>query len=147
MPKNYFSPKFGRFGVMSVVVSQAAGSSPMTANSSESILIPTPPGKFVVLGATAVCTTIAIDADGTALAYITKRVASDDSDVVLTAGLDLEAMTVLERTEFVVNKQPGSASNIFLAGDVLKMELVSNSASIDTEPVNLVITVELGYLE
>lgn len=147
MPKNYFSPKFGRFGVMPIVVSVDTGSNPYTANNSVDVFLPTPSGKFAVLGGAAFCSTIPADPDGTLLVYVTKRRASDNADVVITDGLDLESLTANERGEFVLAKQPGSASNIFLSGDVLKLELVSNSAAIGTQPVGLIVTVELGYLE
>ena len=149
MPQKYFSPKVGRFGIMSVVASRHAGANPLTANVTTSIYIPTPPGKFILLGAAIVQSTLVIDADGTVLAQITKRKASDDADVVLTAQVDMETTVAvaLERQEFALLTSLGTADNIFLTGDIVKLEVVNNSAAIDTQPIDLMVSVELGYLE
>ena len=147
MPKNYFSPKAGRFGVMPVVVSLHAGTNPLTVNVTTSIHLPTPSGKFVLLGGSIYVSTLAADSDGTILAQITRRKADGDADVVLTEQINMETMTLLERSEFVLTKPPGSSDNIFLSGDTIKLEVVNNSAAINTQPVNLLIAFELGYLE
>ncbi len=147
MPQKYFAPKVGRFGIMPVLAQRHAGANPLTANTTTDIYIPTPPGKFVLLGAAVVQSTLVADADGTVLAQITKRAASGDADTVLTAQVDLEAATVLERQEFSLLTTLATAANIFLTGDIVKLEVVNNSAAIDTQPVDLMIAVELGFLE
>ena len=147
MPKNYFSPKSGRFGVMPVVVSLHAGSNPLTANTTTSSHLDTPYGKFVLLGGTIYVSTLAADSDGTILAQITRRVAVGNGDKVLTAQIDMETMTLLERSAFVLTDPPGASDNIFLPGDTIKLEVVNDSASINTQPANLLISFELGYLE
>lgn len=147
MADRSFRPKVGRFGIMPVVASVAPGASPFTANTTTTLQIPTPPGKLTVLRAVAYATVVPADADGTLVATLVKRRASDNTDVTLTSTLDLEALTASEKSAFTFSTSITEADRILLEADILEVDVVSNSAAIDTQPTNFHVVVEFGYKE
>lgn len=100
-----FRPLPGRFGTMVVVLTKAVGT--ITANVTTTFNVGAPvgdsrrPAKSKLLGVTVSTITVPVDADGTILASVIKRRASDDTDVALSsATLDLEALTAEEQSDF-----------------------------------------------
>lgn len=91
--------------------------------------------------------TLVADADGTVLATLKKYDASADASVTLSAALDLEAMTASEGSPFVLTSTLTDAQLQMDDGDVLYVDVVNNSAAINTQPVNLRFVAELWVLE
>ena len=142
-----FRPKTGRFGIMPVTVSAPLGT--LTANNTTTIVIPTPPGKLYIGRVCVHQKTLVADADGTVLATLIKRRASDDQDVSLTTAVSLEVdvQVAAERGNLSFLSTLGDKDRILISGDTLEFDVVNNSAAIDTQPVGAFVVVELFYLE
>jgi hypothetical protein len=132
---------------MPVLVTFHFGSSPYTANSTVTVSIPSPAGKCFPLRAYVSQKTIAADPDGTVVFKLVKRQASDDADVILTTAHNLEDDTAYEKAALTFVTTLTDAQRIFLAADTLEADLISNSAAITTEPVDLQVVVEFAVLE
>lgn len=146
MPRTRFSPKLGhRFGSHPAFVSAAAGT--VTANTTTTHFLPPIHRKAYLFRASAVCQTVPADADGTLLATLKKWDASADAAVTLSSALDLEALTAKESSAFTLSTSLTEAQRRIDEGDSLYVEVVSNSAAIDTAAVNLKFTVEVGVIE
>lgn len=141
-----FRPKSGRFGIMPVVTTKEFGANPFTANSTVTVAIPAPAGKSFPLRAYVSSTTVGSDADGTLTVQLRRRKASDDSDVALTEAYNIEGLTTKERYEMAFAAVSDN-NRIFLAADIAEVDLVSNSAAIDTQPTELTMVVEWAVLE
>lgn len=152
MPYNFFRPKSGRFGVHPAVIQFQFPATPFTVNTTVTYQIPTPPGRLSYLRAAMQCTTVGADADGTMVARIFRRQASDDVRTQLNADFNVEGLVTRERKQLVIAtglkdaqrvvKDPGTGS-----GDTIEVDLVSNSAAIETQPTNLMISIEMAYEE
>lgn len=133
------SRQLGDKELMLVTLARHAGASPLTANTTTTINIPTPAVAGAVLISAAVsASTVAADADGTILATLVKRTASDDGDDTISSSADLEALTAKEKTEFTLSN--ALEHRTFAIADTLELDVVNNSAAIDTQPVDLVVT-------
>jgi hypothetical protein len=142
-----FRPRAGRFGLNPVVTSQKLAANPVTASSTQTHRIPSPPGnRYYPVRATLHCDTVGVSAGGTILAYLIRRRASDDADVTLTAALDAEALTTKEKTAFVFDTAITDAQRLFLLADTLELDFVSNAA-VGTQPTDVVVEVEWATLE
>jgi hypothetical protein len=92
------------------------------------------------------CFTVASDTDGTLLATLKKWDASADAAVTLSSALDLEALTAKECTDFTILSTLTDDQRTLDVGDALYVEIVSNSAAINTQPVGLTFVPELFVL-
>lgn len=149
----HWKPKTGRFGVMPQLIVKEFPTTPFTANTTVVYGVGCPPGKAIYLGATIHCTTVGADADGTMLVKIFRRRASDDSRTQLNTDFNVEGLTTLERQRIAISSTVTEAQRIVndpgtgTAGDIFEVDLVSNSAAIDTQPTKLILTLEVALLE
>jgi hypothetical protein len=156
MSYNIFAPKPGRFGVQPVFVKTGpiggsnliGGATPLTANASTIFRLGGFAGRrvaFARLGATVV--TVPADADGAITAIAQKYNAVTDATVTLSTVLNLE--TLVTREEGFANPLSSltPAQAVFNPGDALEIVVSNDSAAIDTQPGNLIFTVELLVLE
>ena len=121
------------------------GAAPITANTTTTLRIG-PVGRkarFLRLGASA--QTLVSDTDGTVLARVRKR--NNGGGTTVSNDLDLEALTANQAS------YAGPLTNVlesvlrFAASDVVEIDIVNNSAAINTQPVALCFTVEFAVLE
>jgi hypothetical protein len=148
MPDNIFRAKPGRFGTQIVEASFSHASTlTLTANSSNLVYVPTPPSYCRLAKLSLLFGTKAADADGTivATAY---RYAAGSSDATLTSALDTEAtLTAKVPSSFTISgtetqRRFNKTGNV----NTLVVDLRSNSASIDTQPVDVFIVAEFEIL-
>lgn len=145
---SYFAPKPGRFGVMPAYVFTAVTGT-LTANATNTLVIHTPYRKckvrrfFVNSG-----TVLLADADGTFVATVKKRIGAGTA-VSLSAATDLETLLAAVQTNYPINvvSTATQAERQIPEGNVLYVEVVNNSAAIDTQPVGLSFGVELDIEE
>lgn len=150
-----FKPRAGRYGVMTMSVGIAGvgganflgGASPLTANATTTFYLNPPNGKGVVYSFAAAAVTVPVDADGTILARLRKYDASADAFVTVSEDINLEALVTKERTEVMYLATATEAALILDTGDLLAVDVVSNSAAIDTQPANLSFTAQYLMLE
>lgn len=141
----------GRFGTHPVHVilgpvggsDNIGGASPLTANNTTRISIPTPPGKFVFSRASMHATTAAADADGAVTAVVSKYDASADAEVTVSGSFNVEGLTTKERAEVGPSTSATDAQLLLDEGDTLSVIFTSDSAAIDTQPAALFVVVEL----
>lgn len=141
---NAFRPKPGQFGTAVVLVDSGqigganyqGGASPLTANSTTTFRLATPPFKCRFLSIAVSVVTVPVDADGTILAVANKW---NGGAVAQTGNIDLEGLTT---RQLLVTKGTGSETNRIFNGttDVLEVVVTNNSAAIDTQPAGLVFT-------
>ncbi len=143
-----FAPPPGRYGTMishsfSGII--GTGGLVLTANATTAFRIPTPFAKcwleklFVSAGG------LGVDADGTILATINKRDNLNAANVPLTAAFSFESDFLLLANK--VYQIPllatlTDAQRIFQAGDQLYVDIVNNSAAIDTQPTHTAVGAE-----
>jgi hypothetical protein len=75
-----------------------------------------------------------VDADGTILATLKKWDKSAGAAVTLSAALDLEALVAKQVTDFTLLSTLTDDQRTLDVGDTLYVEIVNNSAAIDTQP-------------
>jgi hypothetical protein len=92
------------------------------------------------------CFVIPVDNDGTLLATLKKWDKSAGAAVVLSAALDLEALVAKQTTDFAMLSTLNDDQRTIDVGDTLYIEIVSNSAAIDTQPTGFVVYPELFLL-
>lgn len=92
------------------------------------------------------CFTVPVDADGTILATLKKWDKSAGAAVTLSSALDLEALVAKETTCFALLSTLTDDQRTLDIGDSLYVEIVNNSAAIDTQPVGLNFIPELFIL-
>ena len=136
-----FKPKPGRFGIHPVFAQAAL--SALTANATVTNYIPTPKRKCYIERITYHASTMAADADGTVLATVTKWDDSAQAAVALTASTSLEGLTAKKATEIALLSTLTDAQLTLDEGDTLYIEMVNNSAAIDTNHANACLAVEL----
>lgn len=92
--------------------------------------------------------TVPADADGTFLVTIKKRDASAAANVTLSAGtFNLESLTAGAASLIPLTATLTAAELTFEEGDTLYIEIVNNSAAIDTQPADLVFVPEFFALQ
>jgi hypothetical protein len=140
-----YRPKItGRGGAQIVSIPVALGT--ITANDTTTYSVPTPRGRFYVLGASYQCAVKPIDADGTFVATLAKYRAATNDATTISAELDLEADTVAnESVALTVNG--GDVNRTIRVGDTLQFVVVNNSAGIGTQHAGAFLVVELARLD
>lgn len=145
---NNFNPRPGNFGIIPAWLpsdliggtANIGSTTPMTANATVVYPIgcPARPSYFNG-GNVMIQTTLPIDADGTCLAYLAKYDVSAAAYVVLTGSVDLETATsvLLQPQYFVPATGLTEAQAFFDDQDWVALQLVSNSAAIDTQLAGL----------
>lgn len=149
---NIFAPLPGRFGVLPMYIRSGqigganflGGASPLTANTTTIFRLGGMAGRKCVvsrLGATTV--TVPNDADGTIIAKLVKYDASADAAVDVSENLNLEALVTREES-FANKLSTATDAQLMLdVGDALEVHVVSNTATIDTQPAGLVFVAEV----
>lgn len=146
---NYRREKPGAFGTAYVTTASGqigganylGGAAPLTVNSTTTFVMPTPPVKARLKSLAAVTVTVPVDADGTILAKACKYNAATDAQVIIGATLDLEALVTREITVVGALSTATDAQRIFNGtSDSLEINVINNSAAIDTQPAGLIFT-------
>jgi hypothetical protein len=141
-----FIPRPGHFGEHPVVLSGRMDGS-LTANNTTTFSIGGINRRAFVERLSFSQRTIAADADGTLLLTVKKRDASADSAVSLNTAVSIEGHTALESVAITLLSTLSDAQRTLDEGDTLYVEVVSNSAAIDTQPADLIVTAVLGILQ
>jgi hypothetical protein len=123
------------------------GASPLTVNSTTTFRLGALPVRcrFIKLGASQV--TVVSDADGTVLARAMRYSAAGDAAAAISADIDLEAGTTREQQTAGQISTATEAGVTFEAGDTCEINVVNNSAAIDTQPAGLVFAALFEVLE
>lgn len=148
--------KPGKFGTQYITMQtgQIGGSNmlgsttPLTANTTTTFRLGGPPVKCRLVKLSASCVTVGADADGTILARAMKYASVGDAASAVSADIDLEALVTREITAVGPLSTASDATRLFNGtGDTLEINVVSNSAAIDTQPAGLVFTALFEVLE
>jgi hypothetical protein len=137
--------KAGRFGTHPVFVHW--GNDTITANTTTRQMCGAAPTRAAIVKVVACAYTVPVDSDGTILATLKKWDKSAAADVTLSSALDLEALTAKEGTSFTISSTLTDDQRTLDTGDTLRVEIVNNSAAIDTAPVGLRFVAELLVVE
>ena len=154
MPDYSWRPRPSRFGTMPVYTQSGiigTGGLVHTANVTNTFRIPTPVTRAALLKLAVSAGGIGADADGTILATINKRDNVAAQNVALTAATSLEVDFITTANKVyqipLLTTQAVEDARIFQVGDQLYVDIVSNSAAIDTQPTHTAIVAEWGLLE
>ncbi len=147
MDKRYAPPP-GRHGTMLVETFSGiigTGGLALTVNATTTFRIPTPISKVWLEKLCVSAGGLAVDADGTILGTINKRDNVAGANVPLTAAFSFESDFLLLANK--VYQIPllatlTDAQRIFQAGDQLYVDIVNNSAAIDTQPTHTAVGAE-----
>jgi hypothetical protein len=155
MPINYPRQKPGAFGRQLIALQVGpigpadylGGAAPLTVNDTTIFRGGAVPVRcrFLKLGASQ--TTVVADADGTVLARAMKYDAGDDAATAVSSDIDLEAGTAREQQTAGQLSTATEATLTFDAGDTLEINVVNNSAAINTQPAGLVFVALFEVLE
>lgn len=144
-----FRPRAGRLGTHPFYLQggrdQAA--TPFAVNGTTTVILGGPCFKGVISKVGHVAGTLPADADGTFVATLKKR--NGATVTTLSAALDLEStMTANVQSYFTLLTTLTDAQKTVdgEAGDILYVEIVNNSAAVDTQPVGYRVTAELHAL-
>lgn len=153
---NFFAPKPGRYGTRPAFLTLSSlgganfigGATLLTANATTTFKVPSPYRRCRFVRASVVAGTIAIDADGTVLATV-KKLTAPSTLVALTDALSWEAAGLTADTvaQFVTISTVTDTQRTLSAGESFVVEVVSNSAAIDTQPANVNIVIEVEVLD
>lgn len=92
------------------------------------------------------CVTVPADADGTYLLNVVKYDASAATTVTIVSGFDMEALVAGKTENATIVTSLTDQQRMMDYGDFLYLELVSNSAAIDTQMVGGQVGVLLKYI-
>ena len=153
--QNHFRRLPGRFGTQLVVLQTGqigaanylGGASPVTANTTTTFYLGPVPCKCVFSRLAASAVTVPVDADGTIIATAFKYSAAANAQVQVSAALNLEALVTREGTIVKQYTSATEAGLTLLEGDAVEVNVVNNSAAIDTQPAGLVFVAELYRIE
>lgn len=156
MPYNHKREKPGRFGtaIAFLAVGPIGGTgnigstTPLTVNDTTTFKFPNPYRKCRFVRASMIAGTIAVDADGTVLATV-KKLTAPSTKASLTDALSMEAagLTADTNAVFVNAAAATEAQRTLLDGESFIVDVVNNSAAIDTQPAAVFITIEVEVLE
>lgn len=148
MDTRYAPVRGGRFNVQLVGVG-ASNVGNLTANATTTFFIAVPAGKYYISKLSLVCNTVGADADGTILGTFKKYDGVANSGVALNTATDLETLVTKETRDVTVLASLTPAQRILNTanGDSLYVEVVNNSAAINTQPTNLCFAAELMALK
>lgn len=119
----------------------------LTANATNTLHLGGTNSRSWIAGVCTSCLTVPADADGTIVATLKKWDVSAGAAVVLSSALDLEALVAKTATPFTILATLTDDQRTLDTGDTLYVEIVNNSAAIDTQPVGLVVHPELFVLK
>lgn len=116
----------------------------ITANTTTHVHVPKPARRAYLVGLTAHCSTVGVDADGTILATAKRYDFSATADVTCSSAKDIEAMVAFKAELFSLL---GGTTQLFAKEDLLRVAFVNNSAAIDTQPANGYLVAEWALLD
>lgn len=153
--QNHLRPLPGRFGTQTIVLScgpigpanYLGGAAPLTANATTTFRLGPVPCKCVFSKLAVSATTVPADADGTIVATAFKYSAASNAQVQVSPAVDLEALITREGTIVRQYTAATEAALTVLEGDTIEVNVVNNSAAIDTQPAGLVFNAELYRIE
>lgn len=148
-----FAPRPGRYGVMlDVKVSTVIGTGglALTANTTTTYRVSTPVRRSWIESISILNGTVGLDSDGTILATVFHRDNVGSSNIALTAATSLEVDFLAANNK--VFSVPllttlTDAQRICQPGDTVYVDVVNNSAAIDTQPIQNLVQVEFCILE
>lgn len=140
-----FIPRPGHFGEHPVVLSKDVGT--LTANQTNTRSMGGVNRRAFVERLSVSARTVPVDNDGTLLATVKKRDASAGANVTLTAAFNLETLVANASSAIALLSTLTDDQLTLDQGDTLFVEIVNNSAAIDTQPADLVFTAVLGVLQ
>lgn len=153
---NYRKPKSGSFGTEVAFLTvgpiggadRIGGVAPLTVNDTTTFKVPAPYRRYRFRKASCIAGTIAVDADGTVLATV-KKLTAPSTKASLTDALSFEAAGLTADTvaPFVNLSTATEAQRVVSLGESLIVDVVSNSAAIDTQPAIVFITIEVELLD
>jgi len=140
-----YAPKTPPFSGVMVSKASAGPVGTITANVTNTFFLAVPPGRHWIRRAAVVCNVVGVDADGNLTATFQKYNGATDTPVALNTANNLKTLTTKEMRDIVVTATLTDAQRIVDSanGDSLYVEVVSDSAAIDTQPTQLIFTVEL----
>lgn len=141
MPRNYFSPKPGRLGVLPNLVTGRCNAA-IGNNTTTVYNFGGHPAKCYINRAMVSAGTVPASTSGTILAKIQKYNAAANAAVDLTANIDLEALTAHEGTAVAMLSTLTEAQQTLLPGDTLRLSVVTNN-TVTTAAVDLMCNIEL----
>lgn len=150
----YFRPEGSRYGTEIIAVGSGpiggtnliGGASPLTANTTTKFHIPAPYRRCAFLRLSAFAVTVPADADGTLLARLVKYDNATNAEIILSGDINLEGLVTRETAFADTIAGLADVDRVLKDGDSLCINVVSNSAAIDTQPANLLFAVELAVL-
>jgi len=116
----------------------------LTVNVTNTIRLPTPSARAYVLKCSITQSVVGNDADGTLLATLKRRDISAGADVTISSAFNIEGQVANSANERFVLL--GESTRLKAREDTLFVDIVSNTAIIDTQPVGF-IYVELALLD
>lgn len=123
----------------------------IVANVTTRFVVPTPTARCAVATMSIQNGPVtAVDADGTILATFTKRDNVNAANVPLSAATSLKAdfLTTVNKSFLVpLLVTLTDAQRLCQPGDVVYVDVVNNSAAIDTQPTQLFLLVEFAILQ
>lgn len=137
----------GRYGTFPVYVRSSPGANPLTANTTTRIRLGGLGRRCRFLRLTSCQSTLAADADGAVLAHVSKFESDGTTVRVLSADLNLETQTVDVPSSVGVYTSAAEKHLVIKANEQLLIDVVNDSAAINTQPVNLLFTIELALLD
>jgi hypothetical protein len=152
---NHFKPQPGRFGTELITLvcgpigpaDYLGGAAPLTANATTTFRLGPVPRKCVFARLAASATTVPADADGTIVATAFKYDAATNAQVQISGAINLETLITREGSTANQYSSATEAGLTLQVGDTVEVNVVNNSAGIDTQPAGLVFVAELYVLE
>lgn len=139
-----FIPRPGAFGTHPVVFAKDIQN--LTANVTNTVSFGGINRQAFIERLSVSCRTVPVDSDGTILATVKKRDVSAASNISLTAAFDLEALVANASSAIPLVAGLTDDQLTLDLGDTLFVDIVSNSAAIDTQAADLRFTAILGLL-
>lgn len=144
--QRHYMPRSGRFGTHPIVLAiHQFAVAFLTANATTRFDFGGYFKRAAIAGCMVSCSTVPADADGTILATLLKR--NGATITTLSAALNLEALVANVASPFVLLSTLTDAQLALEVGDILYVEIVSNSAAIDTQPIGLRINAVIDALQ
>lgn len=142
---NFFTPKPGRFGVMSNVLAGRCDAA-IGNNTTTYFQFGGHPAVSYINRAVVSAATVPASTSGTILATLEKYDASANAAVTLTGNIDLEALTANEGTAVPLLSTLTVAQRTLDTGDTLRLKVVTNN-TVTTAAVDLLCNTELLVAE
>jgi len=122
------------------------GASPLTANATTTFYLGSFHRVCAFLRFSVVALTVPVDADGTILARLMVVATDGTTRRQVSEDINLEALTAKASTKSDRKAGISDAANTLKVGETLEVDVVNNTASIDTQPAQLVFTVECALI-